>query len=346
MRGMATPHQTAVPLPRSAGRVTVRRGGLDEDLDALNAGNPFWWGQDFVAERIESTPPEDPWFILVAELDGSPVGFGFLLAKGIQAGGRAMADLWVLPAARRNGVGRALLDVMAEEAAARGLPGLLGSLPDDDVDSLAAVRAWGCTEIGHHRESVLDLAAVDDDTVAALVRRVEDAGLVLEALGPETDEVEWRRVYDLVDGLWADTPDAEGQTDSMPYDVWRPFFTSPDYVLVARRGGVPVAADLLMDRTKDDALNILLIAVAREARGLGLAAALMGRHAQLMRDAGHRRLYTQNMDQNTRILAANDRVGFRIDSGFFDYAYDLDAGGGQPPTAARPSPGRDAPAGP
>ena len=90
--GVVTMHSPRVPLPRTTGPVTVRQGGLDEDLDALNAGNPFWWGKDFVVERIESSPPEDPWFLLVGEVDGTPVGCGFLLAKGVQAGGRAMAD--------------------------------------------------------------------------------------------------------------------------------------------------------------------------------------------------------------------------------------------------------------
>lgn len=326
-------HSPRVPLPRRASRVTVRQGGLDEDLDALNAGNPFWWGKDFLVERIESSPPEDPWFLLVGEVDGRPVGCGFLLAKGLQAGGRAMADLWVLPDGRGHGVGRALLDTMAAETGARGLPGLLGSLADDDEQSVAAVIAWGCTEVGHHRESVLDLSELDDARVAPLLRRVEEAGIVLESLGPSTSDDEWRRVYDLVDPLWADTPDADGASDSMPYEVWRGFFSSPDYVLVARRDGVPVAADMLMDRAKDQALNILFIAVAPEARGLGLSAALMGRHAQLMRDAGHRRLFTQNMDQNTRILAANDRVGFRVASGFYDYAYDLPGSGAPTVTA-------------
>jgi GNAT superfamily N-acetyltransferase len=316
-------HTPSVPLPRQSGSVTVRQGGLDEDLDALNAGNKFWWGRDFLADRIATSPPEDPWFVLVGELDGRPVGYGFLLAKGVQAGGRAMADMYVLPDARGSGVGRALLDVLAAETGARGLPGVLSSLADDDESSLAAVRGWGCTEVGHHRESVLELDELDDTALEPLVRRVTESGLVLEALGPDTDDDEWRRVYDVVDPLWADAPDAEGASESMPYEVWRGFFSSPDYVLVARRDGAVVAADMLMDRAKDDALNILFIAVAPEARGLGLAAALMARHAQLMRDSGHRRLYTQNMDQNSRILAANDRVGFRVVNGFYDFAYDL-----------------------
>jgi hypothetical protein len=44
-----------------------------------------------------------------------------------------------------------------------------------------------------------------------------------------------------------------------------------------------------------------------------------------MRDAGHHRIYTQNMDQNARILRSNDRVGFQVVSGYLDVAYDLGA---------------------
>jgi hypothetical protein len=33
------------------------------------------------------------------------------------------------------------------------------------------------------------------------------------------------------------------------------------------------------------------------------------------------------MDQNARILRANDRVGFRVVSGYLDVAYDLAAAG-------------------
>lgn len=301
----------------------MRRGSLDDDLDALNAGNPFWWGRDFLADRLASSPPEDPWLILVAEIGDQPVGYGFLLAKGIQAGGRAMNDLFVLPHARGRGVGRALLETLAAVTRDHDFPGLLTSMPDDDDSSLATVRAWGCSDVGHHRESVLDLTTLDDAALDAIVARVEAAGISLEPLRADTDDAEWRRVYAMVDPIWEDTPDAEGASDSMPYAVWRGFFPDPAYVLVARRGGEPVAADMLMDRTKDDALNILFIGVSRQARGLGLSAALMARHAQLMRDAGHRRIFTQNMDSNSRILASNDRVGFVVQGGYIDVAYDV-----------------------
>jgi hypothetical protein len=36
-----------------------------------------------------------------------------------------------------------------------------------------------------------------------------------------------------------------------------------------------------------------------------------------MRARGHHRLYTQNMDQNVPILAANDRLGFTVVPGYY-----------------------------
>jgi GNAT superfamily N-acetyltransferase len=322
---VVTTHRPRTPLPRRFAAVTVRQGGLDDDLDALNRGNPLWWGKDFVAERVATSPPEDPWYILVAEMDGSPLGSAFLLAKGVTAGGRAVADTYVLPEARRRGVGRALFETVVDEVRAHGLPGVTAEMPDDDPASLATALSWGCDQVGHHRESVLDLSALDDTLVDALVARASSAGITLESLPGDADEAAWREIYDMQLPVWADTPDADGASDQMPYPVWRGFFPEPSFVLVARRGATPVAANMLMARPKDDALNILFIAVSRGVRGLGLSAALMARHAQLMRDAGHHRIYTQNMDQNARILRSNDRVGFQVVSGYLDVAYDLGA---------------------
>jgi len=322
---MVTVHRPLVPLPRRFGAVTVRQGGLDDDLDALNRGNPMWWGKDFVAERLATSPPEDRWYIVVAEVDDAPLGVAFLLAKGVTAGGRAAADVYVIPEARRQGVGRALFETLVDEIRAHGLPGVKAQLPDDDPASLATALSWACSEVGHHRESVLDLATVEDAVVASLQARSKSAGITLEPLPDDADDAAWREIYDMQRPIWTDAPDADGASDQMPYPVWRGFFPDPSYVLVARRDGKAVAANMLMDRPKDSALNIMFIAVTREARGLGLSAALMARHAQLMRDAGHHRLYTQNMDQNVRILRSNERVGFRVESGYLDVAYDLAA---------------------
>jgi predicted GNAT superfamily acetyltransferase len=81
--------------------------------------------------------------------------------------------------------------------------------------------------------------------------------------------------------------------------------------------GRPVGMTCVMDRLKDHALNTFFTGVLPEARGSGLSTALKAQHALSMRALGHHRLYTQNMDQNTPILAANDRLGFTTVPGFY-----------------------------
>lgn len=311
--------QPVIDLPRRRGAVTVRLGGLDDDLDAVNVGNELWWGQDFFADRIRTSPPEDPWMILIGEVDGAPVGYGFVLGKGVQAGGNAMADLYVLPGGRRRGVGRALVDALTEATRAYGLPGFLVSSAEDE-ESLALAGSWGFRTVGRHRESVLDLDALDPELAASTVRRARDAGYRLAPLPDDTDEALWHRIHTLSLALWKDTPDADGATDTIPYSVFRGFFSDPSYVMVAWQGEEPVGFTSVIDRTKDAALNTWFTGVARQARGRGLATALKAEHALRMRERGHRRLYTQNMEGNAPILAANETLGFQVESVYVDLA--------------------------
>ncbi|MGH8891842.1 MAG: GNAT family N-acetyltransferase [Actinomycetes bacterium] len=310
----------AIDLPRQRGAVTVRLGSLDDDLDGLNDGNELWWGQDFVADRIRSSPPDDPWMILVGEVDQDPVGYAFVLGKGLQAGGYAMSDLYVVPHGRCRGVGRALVEALTDATREYRLPGFLLSAPDQDVASLAIADRWGFRLVGRHRESVLDLDTLDVETATAAVHAAESAGFRLTPLPDDADDSTWQRAYDLSTVLWRDAPDAEGATDDMPYSVFRAFFPDPSYVVMAWRGDEPVGFTSLMDRTKDAALNTLFTGVTRVARGHGLATGLKAAHALLMRELGHHRIYTQNMEGNAAILAANDRLGFRADSGCVDLA--------------------------
>lgn len=322
--GMDTTPAAAISLPRQRGPVTVRLGGLDDDLDVLNEGNELWWGQEFLAERIRSSPPEDPWMILVGEVDDEAVGYAFVLGKGVMAGGFAMGDVYVAPRGRRRGVGRALLEAVTDATSSYRLPGLVVSTPELDSKSRAVATGWGFQLVGTHRESVLDLDAMDRAAASSAVERAESKGFRLVPLPADADDAMWQRVYDLNMRIWKDAPDSDGATDEMSYPVFRGFLPHPHYVFLANRigggGDQLVGTTSVMNRTKDGALNILFTGVLPEARGNGLAAGLTGGHALLMREHGHHCMYTQNMEGNMAILAANDLLGFRVDSGFVDLA--------------------------
>ena len=314
---MAQTTAPPVPLPRQRGSVTVRPGGLHEDLDALHEGDPMWWGKDFVADRVRSMPPDTPHLMLVGELDGEPVADASLIGKGIAQNGYAMGGIYVLPHARRRGVGRAIADVLADATAVYGLPGLADSVHALDEASLAAAARLGYAVVGHHRESVLDLDALDEAAATSSVTRAEHAGFALRPLRDDADEAAWREVYDLTIETWRDAPDAEGSDEDLPYSVFRGYLPESSYLLMAWRDDRLVGVTAVMDRAKDDALNTFFTGVRREARGAGLSTALKAQHALIMRARGHHRIFTQNMEQNMPILAANDRLGFSVVPGYY-----------------------------
>jgi GNAT superfamily N-acetyltransferase len=317
-----------VQLPQQRGRVTVRLGGLEEDLDALHEGDPLWWGKEFVADRVRSMPPGTPQLMLVGELDGEPVADAFHIGKGAAQNGYSLSGFYVLPRARRRGVGRAVSDVLEEATVANGLPGTSAQVHALDGSSLEAARRLGYEVMGHHRESVLDLDRIDVAAVQSYVDRAAAAGVELRSLPADAGEAEWRQLYQLTVETWKDAPDAEGSTEQIPYSVFRGFLPDSSYVLIAWRGDRPVGMTAVMDRAKDDAINTFFTGVLPEARGSGVSTALKAGHALAMRTRGHHRLFTQNMDQNTPILAANDRLGFHVVPGYYGVGKPVPGSGG------------------
>lgn len=314
MSDQATP---IIVLPRQRGSVTVRSGGLHEDLDALHEGDPLWWGKDFVADRVRSMPPGTPHLMLVGELDGTPVADAFHIGKGVGQNGYALSGVYVLPEARGRGVGRALSDVLAEATASLGLPGQVDSVHELDEASLRAAGRLGYDVMGHHRESVLDLDALDVPVARAAVEHAEAAGFELRAMPDDADEAAWQQLYEVVAETWMDAPDAEGSAEPIPYSVFRGLLPDPSFVLMAWSEQQLVGMTCVMERTKDQALNTFFTGVLPVARGGGLSTALKAQHALTMRGRGHHAIYTQNMDQNVPILAANDRLGFTGVPGFY-----------------------------
>lgn len=92
--------------------------------------------------------------VLAAERDGVVVGWAFVGPYSDPAdyySGVGEATLYVDRAARRTGVGRALLDALAVAAPAHGYHKLVGKLFTTNEPSAAMLRAAGWREVGVHR---------------------------------------------------------------------------------------------------------------------------------------------------------------------------------------------------
>lgn len=118
-----------------------------------------------IAERVatfETRPPSPEEvegliageaIVLVAEGDGEVLAFarvGPYSDPNHYYAGVGEATLYVASEARRGGIGRALMEALAEEAGRRGYWKLVGKIFGSNAPSLELVRACGWREVGVH----------------------------------------------------------------------------------------------------------------------------------------------------------------------------------------------------
>lgn len=293
---------------------TVRPMTDDDDLAALNSENPMAWHAVWWKEL--SATMDIQWFTGLAA--GVPAGFAAVCPMEVAAGGFGAAIVYVLPEYRRRGLGGNLRTAV-EEVARRHRPGLIYNYVEGYGDSDAAVQAWDLAIVGRHHESVLDLGAIDRTLYEdkAKAPGVEIAELPVA----ELDDAAWRKLFDFVQARYREAPDTADGGGELPYDTFRQMATAPWMLLTARDEGELVGYTQVIRRPGDPtALNTFFTGVLPACRGRGVATALKTRHALLMADRGVDHLFTQNMEGNEAILAANRTLGFVRASGYADVA--------------------------
>jgi mycothiol synthase len=306
--------------------VSVRPARDDEDLDAMNVGNPSWMGGAMMRELFGAV--DEPCGALIAELDGEAIGYGDYAAIGVMVGHRGPATVYVQPSQRGRGAGRALWAEILAACRADRVPGVMTKADADDAPSLEIALAHGLRLGGLHIESELALDAMDAADMAA--RSHPPLGLTIRALPADSDEGRWHEFAALHHRLELDTPDLAEGSEPTPYTVLRTFLPEPWQIMAAwdEHEMVGFTAVSIRD-TATHVLNTHLTGVVPEYRGRGVATALKAAHAVVLAQAGWRTIRTQNMEGNLPILAANMTLGFRRARAIQDLLYDHPPGSGE-----------------
>lgn len=238
---------------------------------------------------------------LLASLDGEPAGVASTsIFGGAPNGDLAFLTIRVPREHRRRGVGTALHRRASEHARGLGKGRFYCVIRSDDADSSAYYAARGYVEVGRMRDAVLELDKVDTPQV--------DFEIV-----PITPELE-RAVYEVALEADADIPSDEPH-ESGSFEQWRErtlgsSLALRDLSFVALEGGRALGYALLGRHDAETAMN-WMTGVARSARGRGIALALKQHQAAAAREAGWKRLRTQNDLGNVPMLRVNDRLGYR-----------------------------------
>jgi len=101
------------------------------------------WGADFIA-RLLATPGA---FALLAAAAEPARPVGYVLGR-VAAGEAEVLSIGVLDAARRRGVGRALMAAVAAEAARHGATSLFLEVAEDNVAALALYESLDFRPVG------------------------------------------------------------------------------------------------------------------------------------------------------------------------------------------------------
>ena len=240
--------------------------------------------------------------LLLAELDRELVGSG-LASRSEMAGLGSLAPR-VLPQARRQGVGTALLAALAAHLDALGFSEANALV--DDAGSLAFAERFGFREVDRQVEQVRTIGREEPPRVP------DGVELVSLAERPDLSEAVYAQVA--VEAL-ADIPVSPPLEVSLE-DWERGWVSLPEGTFLALAGGDVVGcAGLMLDPDRPDRAEHGLTAVGRAWRGRGVAKALKQATIAWAAGSGIRELYTWTQRGNEPMRRLNERLGYVVRSG-------------------------------
>ncbi len=249
---------------------------------------------------------------LVATEDDVDVGAGIGIVGWHTSPGTAYVEAWILPEARRHGVGEELYAELMRWGAERGCAAVETAVAEDDETSLAWADHRGFREVGRNSRLVLDLETVE----APAVDPPDGIEIVAWADRPGIE----RQLYDVYVEAEPDIP-GEEHNELPSFERWlehdmRGLSDTPEAVFVAIAGDEVVGyAKLSLASADSPQAHHDLTAVKRAWRGRGIAAALKRAQIGWAKEQGFERLVTQNEERNEPIRRLNDRYGYRVEPG-------------------------------
>jgi len=278
--------------------IAVRLAASDEDYAAWRqvrlAVVPRERADSAESLRAQASPQLQ---FLLAEANGVLAGSG-VVGKSDLAGMGAVSAR-VLPGWRRQGIGTAILRVLAERAAGMGF-GVVGSNVED-AGSVRFAGRYGFREVDRQVEQV---RVIGGEPVPQLPE-----GVVIVPVSSRPGL--WRAAYQAV-GVQAFQDMATLSPLDISLEQWeREWITDPDAMFVALANGEVIGcAGLLPDTDDPGRAEHALTAVRRDWRRRGVADALKRTCLAWAASRELHEVYTWTQRGNDGMRALNTRLGF------------------------------------
>jgi GNAT superfamily N-acetyltransferase len=235
---------------------------------------------------------------LVARLGGEPAACGLVRPRGPFA----EADIAVVPACRRRGIGSAILAEISGRARGLGKDTIQGEVGESDSPSRAFLERRGFVQVGAEKALVLELETIEAPEVEPppgirIASRVEEPDRLQEmyAVSVQADE------------------DIPGTTGVQTFAGWRAHeIDRPDRraeLCFLALAGDEVVGYAALQAHGDKAFHGLT-ATRRDWRRRGIATALKRAEIAAAKRAGISRLLTESEERNEPMRRLNEKLGF------------------------------------
>jgi GNAT superfamily N-acetyltransferase len=249
---------------------------------------------------------------VLASDGGCDVGAAIGIGGWHSPEGVARASVAVVPEERRRGIGSALLDEVSSWARDLGYVELLGSVKEDDTESLVCAERRGFVEVARNSLLALDLTGIEAPSVEP------PAGVEIVSWAERPDAT--RGMYEVAREAYPDVP-GEEESEVAPFEEWLAMDLQgagdrPEATFVALADGKVVAyAKLSLSLARPTVAMHDMTGVRRAWRGCGIARALKAAEIAWALENGYERLETENEERNEPIRRLNERFGYVIEPG-------------------------------
>jgi GNAT superfamily N-acetyltransferase len=234
---------------------------------------------------------------VLAEVDGTLAGSGFV-GKSMLAGQASIAPR-VVPACRRQGVGSALLRLLAREAAAMGFT--IAGANAEDAGSARFAERHGFHEVDRQIEQV---RAIGDEPPPQALPGIT---ILPVSARPEL----WRAAYDIVGAQAFQDMATVAVVEVTPQEWQQDWITDPDAMFIALADDEIIGcAGLMPDPDEPHRAEHALTAVRRDWRRRGVATALKRTTLAWAAANGFSEVYTWTQRDNDDMRALNTHLGF------------------------------------